>query len=90
MRRVAFPILLAASSLSPCGVQSAPHSYSVEERYAGCLFGDMVPLLRRGYSRDGAMATASRRCESLSAGMTRHQVENAADFVNFSIDLMER
>lgn len=87
--RAAIVLVVVSATVIPGFAQDAPHRFSQNDRYAGCLFGDMVPLLRRGYSRDGALAIASRRCEAMSVGLSKRQVEDAADFVNFSIDVME-
>ena len=52
--------------------RAAPHHYTRAERYAGCMFGETIPLMRRGTARERALAIASDRClgwsEGLSAG----------------------
>ena len=83
---IAFAIGLAASSASLAG--DAGHVYTKEERYAGCLFGDIVPMLRKGYDRNRALSIASVRCESLSVGFTERQIRAISDYVNYSIDAL--
>ena len=74
---------------SLCLADPAGHSYSREERYAGCLFGDTVPLLRRGYERNRALSIASWNCASLSTELSAREIQKVSDFVNFSIDMLE-
>ena len=81
-------LVLAALSGGPAA--ATDRVYSREERFAGCLFGDTVPLLRRGYSRDRALSIASVKCEALSVGMTEHEIADVSDYVNASIDALER
>ena len=64
------------------------HAYSKEERYAGCLFGDTVPLLRKGYDRNKALSIASWECEALSKSLSERQIRDVSDFVNLSIDAL--
>ena len=90
MRLAIVSVLSLMSVSSSLADDPVHHRYGPDDRYAGCLFGDIVPLVRRGYSRPKALAIASRRCQSLSTGLTKREVQDAADYVNFSIDMMER
>ena len=85
---IAFAVWLAAGSV--CFAETADHSYTREERYAGCLFGDTVPLLRKGYERHRALSIASWHCAPLSKDLSAREIEKVGNFVNFSIDTMER
>ena len=89
-RRAGLYAGLVLAALAGRAAAATEHVYSREERFAGCLFGDTVPLLRRGYSRDRALSIASVKCEALSIGMTEHQISDVADYVNASIDALER
>ena len=83
---IAVALGLATSTASLAG---EPHVYTQEEQYAGCLFGDTVPLLRKGYARDRALSIASWKCEGLSKGFSEHQIHEISDYVNASIDALE-
>ncbi len=90
MRAAIVSVLTVMSVTSSFAEDPVHHRYGPDDRYAGCLFGDIVPLVRRGYSRQKALSVASHRCQPLSDGLTKRQVQDAADYVNFSIDMMER
>ena len=70
-----FCLAIAASS------EAATHHYSASQRYAGCLFGEAVPLMRHGMDREHALAAASDRCIGWSTNLT------AGDIRQVDLDL---
>ena len=71
--RVATALSLAMIVAAPA--EAGTHHYTAAQRYAGCLFGEAVPLIRRGTDRERALSAASDRCigwsTHLSAGDIR-------------------
>lgn len=85
---IAFALGLVTSTAS--FAEDGAHIYTKEERYAGCLFGDTVPLLRKGYARKKALSIAFWKCEPLSKGFSERQIRDISAYVNFSIDALEQ
>lgn len=70
--------------------QAAPHHYTRAERYAGCMFGETIPLMRRGTERERALSIASDRCIAWSEGLSESDIREVDLQLHRAIERSER
>lgn len=85
---VAFALLALAGTQD--GARAAPHRYTPAERYAGCMFGETIPLMRRGTERERALAIASDRCIAWSEGLSAADIREVDLELHRAIERSER
>lgn len=85
--RLGFALLWLA--VAPGGA-AVPHHYTRAERYAGCLFGEAVPLVRRGAERERAMSAAANRCTAWAEGLAPADLRAAEADLRRALDHFER
>lgn len=88
--RVQVALALCCFAASPVAASTAPHRYTRAERYAGCMFGEVVPLMRRGTERERAIAAASDRCIAWSEGLSAGDVRDVDLQLHRAIEHFER
>ena len=80
----------------PCLVGSlgwaaaATHHYTRAERYAGCMFGETIPLMRRGTERERALVIASDRCIAFSEGLSAGDIREVDVELHRAIERSEK
>ena len=84
---VAIAVLTFVGTL---GGAAAAHHYTRAERYAGCMFGETIPLMRRGTERERALATASDRCIAWSEGLSAGDIGEVDVELHRAIERAER
>ena len=84
---VAIAVLYLIDTL---GSAAAAHRYTRAERYAGCMFGETIPLMRRGTERERALATASDRCIAWSEGLSAGDIGEVDVELHRAIERAER
>ena len=86
------PVALALLALvgAPGGVDAATHRYTRAERYAGCMFGETIPLMRRGTERERALVIASGRCFAWSVGLSAGDIREVDIELHRAIERSER
>lgn len=86
------PVALALLGLvgSFGGADAATHRYTRAERYAGCMFGETIPLMRRGTEREHALAIASDRCVAWSEGLSAGDIREVDIELHRAIERSER
>ncbi len=89
MRPVLVLSLLALAGLAD-GVEAASHTYTRAERYAGCMFGETIPLMRRGTEREKALSIAADRCIAWSEGLSTSDIEEVDIQLHRAIERSER
>ena len=72
------------------GAAAATHHYTRAERYAGCMFGETVPLMRRGTERERALSIASDRCVAWSEGLSMADIHEVDAELHRALELFER
>ena len=87
--------MLAAAALSFALVAATPaaastHHYTEAQRYAGCLFGEAVPLMRHGMDRERALSAASDRCIGWSTHLSAGDIRTVDIEVHHAIEDVER
>lgn len=70
--------------------EAAAHRYTPAERYAGCLFGETIPLMRRGTERERALSVASDRCIAWSEGLSESDIREVDLQLHRAIERSER
>ena len=85
---VALSLLWLAGTLG--GAEAAAHRYTRAERYAGCMFGETIPLMRRGTERERALSIASGRCVAWSEGLSAGDVHEVDIELHRAIERSER
>lgn len=86
---VAVPLAwLAGSAIA--AQAAGPHRYTRAERYAGCMFGETIPLMRRGTERERALSIASDRCLAWSEGLSASAVHDVDVELHLAIEGLER
>lgn len=88
--RPAVALSLIGMAVSLGGATAATHLYSRAERYAGCMFGETIPLMRRGTERERALATASDRCIAWSEGLSAADIREVDIELHRAIERAER
>ncbi len=73
-----------------CGARAATHHYTQAERYAGCMFGETIPLMRRGTEREKALSIASDRCIGWSVGLSSSDIQDVDIELHRAIERTER
>ena len=66
------------------------HHYTRAERYAGCMFGETIPLMRRGTERERALSIASDRCIAWSEGLSPSDIREVDLQLHRAIERSER
>jgi hypothetical protein len=84
----AFSLLWLAAGLS--GADAASHRYTRAERYEGCMFGETIPLMRRGTERERALSIASDRCVTWSEGLSTTEIEQVDVDLHRALERFER
>ena len=69
---------------------AATHHYTRAERYAGCMFGETIPLMRRGTERERALSIASDRCIAWSEGLSENDIREVDLQLHRAIERSER
>ena len=87
-RAVALSLLSIAGMLGTAG--AAAHHYTRAERYEGCIFGEAIPLMRRGTDRERALSIASDRCIAFSEGLSASDVQQIDRDLHRAIERSER
>ncbi len=88
MRIVAcFSLLWFATAMA---ADAAPHGYTRAERYEGCMFGETIPLMRRGTSRERALTIASDRCVAWSEGLSTSDIQQVDIDLHSALERYER
>ena len=87
--------MLAASAFSFALVAAIPaaaptHHYTEAQRYAGCLFGEAVPLMRHGMEKERALSAASDRCIGWSTHLSAGDIHEVDVDVHHAIEDVER
>ena len=72
------------------GLAATPHHYTRAERYAGCMFGETIPLMRRGTERERALSIASDRCIAWSEGLSSGDIGEVDIELHRAIERSER
>ena len=85
---VVFALLALVGTLG--GASAATHRYTRAERYAGCMFGETIPLMRRGTERERALAIASDRCIAWSEGLSASDIREVDVELHRAIERSER
>ena len=88
--RVLVVISLAFLVSSSAYTLAAGHSYSHADRYAGCMFGETIPLMRRGTAREHALSIASDRCMAWSQGLSAGDIRTVDVTLHSAIEKLER
>ena len=86
--RVAVALSIGLAVTAPAA--AATHHYTEAQRYAGCLFGEAVPLMRHGMERERALAAASDRCIGWSTNLSADDVRDVDLEVHQAIEDSER
>lgn len=96
-RRASLPAMHPAAALALLWLAGAPgpaaaatHHYTRAERYAGCLFGETIPLMRRGTDRERALSVASGRCVAWSEGLSPADVREVDADIHRALERFER
>ena len=69
---------------------AAAHGYTHADRYAGCMFGETIPLMRRGNGREHALSIASQRCLAWSQGLSAGDIRAVDVTLHTAIERLER
>ena len=85
---VALALLGLAGALDEAS--TATHRYTRAERYAGCMFGETIPLMRRGTERERALAIASDRCIAFSEGLSAGDIREVDVELHRAIERSEK
>ncbi len=87
-----FPVVFALLGLVGTlgGASAATHRYTRAERYAGCMFGETIPLMRRGTERERALAIASDRCIAWSEGLSASDIHEVDIELHRALERSER
>lgn len=85
---VAITFVGLAGSVVPS--PAAVHRYTRAERYAGCMFGETIPLMRRGTERERALSIASDRCLVWSEGLSATDIRDVDLELHRAIERVER
>ena len=72
------------------GASAAAHRYTRAERYAGCMFGETIPLMRRGTERERALTIASNRCIAWSEGLSASDIREVDVELHLAIERSEK
>lgn len=72
------------------GASAATHRYTRAERYAGCMFGEAIPLMRRGTERERALSIASDRCIAFSEGLSAGDIREVDLQLHRAIEWSEK
>ena len=75
---------------SCAAARAATHHYTRAERYAGCMYGETIPLMRRGTPRERALAMASDRCVGWSEGLSSSDIHDVDLELHRAIERTER
>ena len=81
---------LALLCLASTASAAAAHRYTPAERYEGCMFGETIPLMRRGTDRERALTIASDRCVAWSVGLTPSDIQQVDIDLHRELDRSER
>ena len=86
------PVALALIGLAVTlgDAHAAAHRYTRAERYAGCMFGETIPLMRRGTERERALTIASDRCIAWSEGLSASDIGEVDIELHRAIERSER
>lgn len=88
------PVALAALGLvgflGSAAASPTAHRYSRAERYAGCMFGETIPLMRRGTERERALTIASDRCIAWSEGLSASDIREVDLELHIAIERSEK
>ena len=87
-----FPVVIVLLGLLGTlgGAAAAAHHYTQAERYAGCMFGETIPLMRRGNGREHALSVASERCIAWSQGLSAGDIRAVDVTLHSAIERLER
>lgn len=85
---VALSLFCLAATLGEAS--AATHRYTKAERYAGCMFGETIPLMRRGTERERALSIASDRCIAWSEGLSASDIQEVDVQLHRAIERSER
>ena len=88
--RLLVAIVLCCFAVSAVAASTAAHRYTRAERYAGCMFGEIIPLMRRGTERERAIAMAADRCIGWSEGLSAADVRELDVQLHRAIERVER
>ena len=88
--RVKVALSLAIVVGSSAHTSAAVHGYSHADRYAGCMFGETIPLMRRGNGREHALSIASERCIAWSQGLSAVDIRAVDATLHAAIERLER
>ncbi len=85
---VAFSLAIVVGSSGHAS--AVTHSYTHADRYAGCMFGETIPLMRRGNGREHALSIASDRCIAWSQGLSATDIRDVDVTLHSAIERLER
>ena len=88
--RVLVAFTLAWLAAPAAGFGATAHHYTRAERYAGCMFGETIPLMRRGTERERALSIASDRCIAWSEGLSAGDIGEVDVELHRAIERSER
>ncbi len=88
--RLMVAISLVWVVVAVCAARAGTHHYTQAERYAGCLFGETIPLMRRGTERERALSLASDRCLEWSIGLSSSDIRDIDIELHRAIERVER
>ena len=83
-------ISLAIVVGSSAHTTASAHGYTHADRYAGCMFGETIPLMRRGNGREHALSIASERCIAWSQGLSAGDIRAVDVTLHSAIERLER
>ena len=83
-------ISLAIVVGSSAHTSAVAHGYTRADRYAGCMFGETIPLMRRGNGPEHALSIASERCIAWSQGLTASDIRAVDVTLHSAIERLER
>ena len=86
MVALSLAIVVGSSGQAP----AATHGYTHADRYAGCMFGETIPLMRRGNGREHALSIASDRCIAWSQGLSAADIRDVDVTLHSAIERLER
>ncbi len=88
--RLPVALALLGLAVAPGWADAATHRYTRAERYAGCMFGETIPLMRRGTERERALVIASDRCIAWSEGLSASDIREVDIELHRAIERSER
>ena len=61
-------------------------SFNKSDIYAGCVFGNAIPLMHQGIDETKANAEAQEMCAGKAVGIEGDELEGLSDYINLVLD----